>query len=85
MVTEISKAQTMTMHYRYRYTDNPMGRELKEFRGNEPLILDGQDICTRSGDASAESCRIRQATRFNIPGIKVQASGIWNDTELQKG
>ena len=62
-----------------------MGRELKEFRGNEPLILDGQDICTRSGDASAESCRIRQATRFNIPGIKVQASGIWNDTELQKG
>lgn len=85
MVTEISKAQSMTMHYRYRYTDDPMGRELKEFRGNEPLVLDGQDIFTKSGDASAENCRIRQATRFNIPGIKVRAGGIWNDTEVQKG
>lgn len=39
-MAEISKAQTMTMYYGYRYIDNPTGRELKEFRGNEPLVLD---------------------------------------------
>ena len=83
-MTEISKAQTRTMHFRYRYTDNPMGREPKEFRGDEPLVLDGQDIFTRSGDASAESCRIRQATRFNIPGIKVQEQEAYGMTQRYK-
>ena len=84
MVTEISKAPTLTMHYGYRYIDNPTGRELKEFTGNEPLVLDGQDIFTRSDDASTESCRICQATRLNKPGIKVQEQAAYRMTQRYK-
>ena len=63
MVTEISKAPTMAMHY--RPVDNPMGKELREFRGDESPVLDGQGIFTRRGDALAESCRISQAPRIS--------------------
>lgn len=53
----------MAMHH--RPVDNPVGKELREFWGDQSPVLDGQDIFTRRGDALAESCRMSQASRIN--------------------
>lgn len=69
----------MTMHY--RYIENLLQRELREFIGEEsPPVQDDQDIFTKRSDALAESCR----TLENKPGIKCGRSNISNDTEAQK-